>query len=264
MAHLELDPKDVAVRYGGEVIVSTWSSLNFTGEQLYRIVESIVVVKAGKGQPRLPPGEDTWQLFSMPLLRPLAPGSIDPLEDTLYSIGIVGLGLQVGPRPGLRELNWDNDEKTKRDSNFSTLIRSVYDRCAITGALASPDRVDSLQAAHVCPVSANRDIWDKLAVYICDTNMNMTTEFLESESNGVLLRADVHIAFDAFAVSVLPAQGEWKWTIVAFHPSFQGYAGKAFVIKQPQDAGDCERLVCTLRLHFVYAAQKFAGPPSPV
>ncbi|KAI0641181.1 hypothetical protein C8Q79DRAFT_919826 [Trametes meyenii] len=227
------------------------------------MVESIIVVKAGKGQSRLPPGKDTWQLLSIPLLRPLTPGSTDPLESTLYAVGIVDPGLQIGPRPGLRELNWDNDEKTKRDSNFSTLIRSMYDRCAITGALASPDRVDSLQAAHVCPVSANRDIWDKLAVYICDTNVNMTAEFLESGSNGVLLRADVHIAFDAFAISVLKVPDKWVWIIVAFHPSFQNYAGSEFVIKQPEDAGDCERLVCTLRLHFVYAAQKFAGPPAP-
>ncbi len=45
--------------------------------------------------------------------------------------------------------------------------------------------------------------WDALVQYAFGEDVQMTTQFLHGTSNGVLLRADVHIAFDAYAITVV-------------------------------------------------------------
>ncbi|KAI0353167.1 hypothetical protein OH77DRAFT_1407487 [Trametes cingulata] len=223
-----------------------------------------VWIKAGADGVFEEPGPNTWLVVST--AQP--PQPVDPAADVLvpagqYRIVIFGQGLGLYFRYDLNQLNWDNEEKTKRDPEFATRIRNVSAGCSITGVVASQDRVDSLQAAHICPVTTNIGIWNVLAPYVSGTQVQMTKPFLECAWNGVLLRADVHIAFDAFALSVVQVPDTWEWRVVAFHPSYAGYRGAEFHLRQPDNQDDLERLVATLQLHFYYCTQKHAGFPSP-
>ncbi|KAI0641182.1 hypothetical protein C8Q79DRAFT_1014590 [Trametes meyenii] len=258
---------DIALYFKDKMIIQTWSTLGLTEDHLYKMVDPLVVIKAQKDSPPVTPGIGTWYI-EIPSQDPpygLTPGSDTLLGSNKYVLCIVkDTELAAYIRPKIQSLNWDNRERTKRNSSFSTRIRDTYAQCAITQAPASSDRVDTLQAAHVCPVSANLDMWFTFANHFFDANVGMTAEFLESTSNGILLRADIHIAFDIFAISVVQVPGQWAWRVVVFHPSFRQYANSDFTINQPADAADRERLVCTLRLHFVYATQKFGGKWFPI
>ncbi|KAI0668717.1 hypothetical protein C8Q78DRAFT_1081095 [Trametes maxima] len=260
---------DIAVYFKEKMIIQTWSTLGLTEDHLYKMVDPLMVIKVKDGQP-VPPGPETWYIEVPSEIHGgppygLVPGSGTLLGSNNYVLRIVeNTGLEAYIRPKIQSLNWDNRERTKRDSTFSKRIREAYTQCAITQSHASSDRIDTLQAAHVCPVSANLDMWDTFANHFFNTDTCMTPEFLESTSNGILLRADIHIAFDIFAISVVQVPGQWAWRVVVFHPSFQNYANSNFTINQPADAADRERLLCTLRLHFVYATQKFAGKWFPI
>ncbi|KAI0369965.1 hypothetical protein BV20DRAFT_945170 [Pilatotrama ljubarskyi] len=223
-----------------------------------------VWIKAGPDGAFEEPGENTWLVVSTAQQpQPVDPTSTDPVPAGEYKIVIYGQGLALYFRYDLNQLNWDNEEKTKRDPTFATLIRGVSVKCSITGVAASQDRIDALQAAHICPVTTNIQMWNVLAPYVSGTQVLMTKPFLECVWNGVLLRADVHIAFDAFALSVVQVPGNWDWRVVAFHPSFVDYMGSEFKLRQPDNQDDQERLVATLQLHFYYCTQKLAGFPSP-
>ncbi|EIW65278.1 uncharacterized protein TRAVEDRAFT_55873 [Trametes versicolor FP-101664 SS1] len=225
------------------------------------MVNAMLSVKSGQGQPLVNPGDGRWLIVQLPYGQALSPTSHVPVPAGEYEISLRQQGLDCYPRPEIQQLNWDKEDKTKRDPNFATLIRNTYGQCVVTG---TPYRVD-MHAAHICPVSTNFKIWDWLAQYAFHEDVQMTTQFLHSASNGVLLRADIHTAFDAYAITVIQDPNEWwSWQVLAVDPAFAGNTGMPFAINRPADDGDRKRLVCSLQMHFIYATQKYAGAWFPV
>ncbi|KAH9855783.1 hypothetical protein C2E23DRAFT_866434 [Lenzites betulinus] len=225
------------------------------------MVDAMMVVKSGAGQPVVDPNDVTWLVVKLPYGEALYPTSHDMIPAGDYVIDIRKKGLDCYPRPEIRKLNWDREGPVERDEDFARTIRDMYRVCSITG---TPYCV-GIQAAHICPAATNFKIWDVLAEYAFHADVNMTKEFISSGSNGVLLRADLHIAFDAYSITVVQDPTEWwVWRVFALDPAYAGYTGIEFLINRPDDDDDRKRLACTLQLHYMYATQKLAGLWFPV
>ncbi|KAI0353173.1 hypothetical protein OH77DRAFT_634774 [Trametes cingulata] len=277
----QLPPRNITVLYikpprpGAEpdkplTVVATWTDLGIRVATLYKMVESAISLREpqvglqqGPG-PHRPPGTDTWYIAEedTPNIH-LVPHAQAPVQAGTYQIFALDT-LELFVRPGLQDLNWDKNGRTKRKYKWADKIRKVYTRCAITEKPAWSDGVDTLQAAHICPASTVIAAWDYhiSRTFEPQPGVQMTKEFLQSEWNGVLLRADLHVAFDRFAISVI--RTPWKWTVVAFHPSYAEHTGTPFEVRCPVDARDIQRLAHTFDLHFLYATQKFGGFESHV
>lgn len=114
-------------------------------------------VKSGQGQLLVNPGEGRWLIVQLPYGQALSPTSHVAVPAGEYEISLfqqgkftrtievsvniihTSIGLDCYPRPEIQQLNWDKEDKTKRDPNVRTFLRRVVRAidCADLSAFAA-------------------------------------------------------------------------------------------------------------------------------
>lgn len=95
-----------------------------------------------------------------------------------------------------------------RESAFRDGIRERDRKCMISGRgglLASSGVWTKLEAAHVFPLESEK-LWNQFGYSRWITNMNETTGIskVNSVQNGLLMKRDLHSAFDQYFFSINP------------------------------------------------------------
>ncbi|KAJ5781930.1 uncharacterized protein N7518_010413 [Penicillium psychrosexuale] len=119
-------------------------------------------------------------------------------------------------------------EWSRLQNKFRDSLRTRDAACAITGPNAIASRRSpfrGLEATHIFPVS-KVDEWrrNQYRRYITDTrpSSEIGESGLYSPQNGLLLRSDIHIHFDAFEIGI-DADADYK--IIVFVPDTTGIGG---------------------------------------
>ncbi|KAI0770985.1 hypothetical protein BD413DRAFT_613508 [Trametes elegans] len=259
-------PKDVFVyapggkQKWGTPFATTWSTVGITERVLYLMVQAMLVFKDGDGN-HVRPSTTTWDIVSA-TKRLWATGAALVLPGE-YEVRIAQ-GYQGDFRPFYAPHPYGPIPDGRRDGKFAERVRAANNKCAITLKAASSDNEDGLQAAHICPVSCEAERWNWQTQHILGRDTTMDDAFLNTVANGVLLRADAHIAFDGFGVTVYRHwEDQWEWTVIALHPSWAAWSGRTFHLNRPTVQQDIDRLLCQLEMHFIFTTQSCTDFQSP-
>ena len=115
--------------------------------------------------------------------------------------------------------------KRRHQDRFRKKVVNAYDgACAVTGTVSSSE----LQAAHIDPYARSRS---------------------HVVSNGILLRADVHLLYDAHLITIRPDSRRVVVSEAVRDPMYRELGGAAVRLPKQREYGPDSRL---LEIHFKY------------